>query len=90
MPVPIPRVSVTTADQSFNTSGANDTYDVEQALNMETIVEEDESFPTPDISYDDEKPTKPTFSLGATLGRIVHGLLSLVWRIFSLLVLKPI
>lgn len=90
MPVPIPRVSVTTVDQSFNTSGANDTYDVEQALNMETIVEEDESFPTPDISYDDEKPTKPTFSLGATLGRIVHGLLSLVWRIFSLLVLKPI
>ncbi|KAK7690903.1 hypothetical protein QCA50_006005 [Cerrena zonata] len=86
----VPRGTAPPQDRSYNTSGHNDTYDVEQALHMESIAEADESLPTPDLSYDDEKPIKAPFSLGATLGRTVHGFFSLIWRILDLLVLRPL
>lgn len=81
--------SIPPSDRSYNTSGHNDTYDVDEALHMESIAKKDDSLLTPDIPYDDEKPIKVSFTLGTTLERVVHGFFSLIRKIFDLVVLKP-
>ncbi|CAL1716274.1 unnamed protein product [Somion occarium] len=71
-------------DSRYDTSNHDDTYDVERALH--SIEEVDEEEP-PEIV--EQPPLKAPFSIGATLGRGVHGFFSLCWRLLDVLLLKP-